>query len=448
MMTKRQATWLGISVIILLVIVLAVYRLSNNEPEPEDVDEAHVLIESIETVNKLTVVADQGFEIERVDDQWQVNGRDEDTHQAYVEEALNRLGQWQGEAVDVMKKDVGLDFPMLALKIDKSDSELKVSIGQLNQSETDYYVHDSATDQIYLVERSLIESFPYYQEAFLDQTLLSDLDQITELEISNGTEMIRLTNQNPFSDQESLANLTGWYINEPFNYTHFTSYSVTEQLVQLLNQLSFESTTTLSKEDEELGLMETDFTVQFSDGSNEKNLLIGKPATPTSYYGAFVEDTEVFTLSNEVVRIFSTPSDAFHDGFVKVVALDTLRELSVNKDGETYALHVSKEDEAVSFESDGESLNPEEVRHAYTNLAGITVTGVVSQEDLAETNPEITIMYQIETENGSDEVEVKFVDYDPEHYVVFINGVHDFLVEKTTTNNVVDAMNQLLNVSE
>jgi len=415
----------------------------------EETENYHFIKEptSITAINFLT---DQGFLLEKTEGSWTVTDRREETDQAMVAEALQRLSLWEGDIVDVNRRDVGLDFPLITLKIMQGKEERKLAIGELNMTQTAYYVSDDQTNKIYLVSRDLVEQFPFYAEAFLDRSLLKDMDTVETVTIDNETEVIELTRNNPFSEAEALANVTGWFIKKPFNYPQFTSYSVTETFVQTLSSLSFEELVTIDKADETTGLLESTFTITFTSFDSEKVMVIGKPASQNTYYAMFKHDDQVFTLANEVVRVFSTPSKAFHDGFIKVIALDTLNELIITTEDSTHTLKVKTDgggdDKTTVFTSHDEKLDSSIVREQYTALAGLQGTER-SDVDVIGTN-DISLTYKIRTETGEKEVKVVFSEYDERYYAAFVDGINDFLIEKSQVDDVIEAMTDVITDNE
>lgn len=419
------------------------------EKTPEET-ESYSFIKEPTTITAINFLTEQSFLLRQTEGTWTVADRMEETDQSIVTEALNRLSLWKGDVVDVNRKDVGLDFPLITLKIKQDEEEKKLAIGELNIAQTAYYVSDDQTGNIYLVSRDLVEQFPFYAEAYLNRSLLSDLSTIDIVTIDNETEVIELTRENPFTEAESLANITGWFIKQPFNYPQFTSYSITETFVQTLSSLSFEELVTIEKTDETTGLTESAFTVTFTSGDSEKVMVIGKPASQNTYYAMFKNDDQVFTLANEVVRVFSTPSEAFHDSFIKVIALDTLDELMITTKDSVHALHVETEgegdDKTTIFIANGEALDASMIRKQYTALAGLQGTERSNIEEMETID--ISLTYKINTEDGIKEVVVVFSEYDATHYAAFVDSVNDFIIEKSQVNEVVNAMVSAIHSNE
>ncbi len=451
-----------ISIIVLIIVIGTLIFIQTNKdqdittdnPQPIEVTneetDSHTFIKEPSNITAMHVITEQGFVLEQTEGKWMVADRTEETDQTIVTEAFQRLSLWEGDIIDVNRKDVGLDFPLITLKIEQDEDMKKIAIGELNRTQTGYYVSDDQTGDIYLVKRNLVEQFPFYAEAFLDRSLLNDLATIDSVVINNETEVIELTRQNPFTEAESLANVTGWYIKQPYNYPQFTSYSVTESFVQTLSSLSFEELVSIDKREKTTGLTESGFTVTFTSGDSEEIMVIGKPASQNTYYAAFKHNDQVFTLANEVVRVFSTPSEAFHDGFIKVIALDTLNALVISINSDEYILQVKTvgegDDKRTVFTARGEELDPSTVRKQYTSLAGLQ--GIERSDIEAPQTKELSLTYKINTEPGVKEVDVVFSDYDETHYAAFVEGINDFIIEKNQVDKVIKAMIDVIESNE
>lgn len=87
-------------------------------------------------ITTFTIQGDEGFTIEKGDDEWTVLDRLEETDQFAVSQGLAILNQLAGEKVSVKRQSVGLDFPRLAIRVDFADeSYQRISLGRLIQQE-------------------------------------------------------------------------------------------------------------------------------------------------------------------------------------------------------------------------------------------------------------------------------------------------------------------------
>lgn len=437
---KRMLIIITLFVLMIGSIIFIGSRLMDRDKsQSEDEGTIPTLIDSTLGFDQVEVIGREGFHLIKETEAWHMKESDEPVYQEMAEEAVRRLSDWTGHAVDVEKRNVGLDFPDLTLKVYQEDSSVRLMIGHLNARGDGYYVHHAEQDQTYIIDRESVEGFSFYRMSYLDRRLLEDLDSIVTIQIDNGTEVIELTKDRPFSEAEGRANVTGWYIKSPFKMPHFTAFTPMSDILENLPQLAYQSKTDHLPEDMETGLSDADFFIRFSDGRADKTLVIGSPAAQNSYYAMFEEAREVFTISNETVRIFSKQSQDLHDGFLKLVALDTLAGFEIDSVNSTVQLERKPNtDETVGFTSSNEAVNMADLRRHYTHLAGLRADKRVG--DASYDAPKHRLHYAIETDAGIEDVIVEFVDYDDAHYAVFVNGMSDFATDKTKADQAMKDM--------
>ncbi|GAA4067614.1 DUF4340 domain-containing protein [Amphibacillus indicireducens] len=441
-LSRKVKIIFALSLTIVLAILIWQFPFEESEGEAE-----HRFIDQEKQVDKITIQSEQSFTIEKEGQDWRVVDRLETTNHQAVEQGLERLKQWSGEQVDVKRKDVGLDVPFLSLRVDYDDAtESRLMIGQLDASGENFYIEDRQQEAIYLVERSLIEAFPFYVQAFLDTSLLPwSASEVETILIDNGTEMIHLTKNNPYPEEETRANLTGWLIEAPYQHYHHTTYSIMEKLLQ-----SVQSFQMLELIDDNVsdwsayGLESSQFTIELITANDHIKFLIGAPASGQSYFARIEGENQVFTLSNQLLEAFSYQAKNYHDGYVKLLALDVMNQLSIKSDQLTVDIEIDQIDqELTEFKVDGQLLDESEWRDAYKLLAGLRTSGVAIDKPAQEAD--VVITSTIVHDQGEKEVTLEFVDYSDEYYAVYLDQVSDFLVEKIAVEEALAEIEAVLN---
>lgn len=408
-------------------------------------EEATTFLDNRDQVTGFSVQSLEGFSVQISEEgHWIVQDSLLDTNEQYVDEALNRLFSWSGEEVEVRRRDVGLDFPQVSVRLmfeDKEDQQL--SIGDLNSSEEAYFIEDRSTNQIYLVERQLIEAFPFQHQAFTDNTIFDFRStDVEELIIDNGTDIISLTKSSPFPEQETRANVTGWFIHQPYKGYHHTAYSRMVALNDGIDQLALTDLVDQNVADLAVyGLDESNFTITFFTEDNEETLIIGQPAANSNYYAYVKGESDVFTISTKMLEPFSYPADQYRDGYVKILALDVINQLSIDYGNDNLTFELSHSEDETLFYADDMEIAEQQFRNAYRYMAGLMVAETVDDAEYSE--PEITLSYQLQLDDSTKDIVVDFVNYDQDHYVVFMDQTSDFLVEKTDVEQMIKEMSSL-----
>ncbi|SEO52700.1 protein of unknown function [Amphibacillus marinus] len=421
---------------LIIAVLIGLYYVIGRDNQSETTQSIQ-LINDPDAIVGLTIHSEQGFSVVKTDQIWQVEERSEATHQERTTEAIERLSGWEGEAVELQRRDVGLDFPSLSLTVSyQNGEENRLMIGQLNNTGTGYYIEDRSNQGIYLVDRALVEAFPFHVQTYLDTQLFSwQTDRLQEINIFNGIEEISLHRNSPYPEEETRANITGWFINKPYTHFHHTTYSIMEVVLQAtqiiaMDELVEENATDLSK----YGLDDSNFTISFITDDSEELLLIGSPATQNSYYAMFAGSNRVFTITNDQLEPFSYQSAQYHDGYLKIIPLDVMDSLEISSGDYELVISIENEGESALFTANNQELSDSEVREAYKSLAGLRVDGVA--EDIAYQDPDLTVTYQVGTENNTKQITLDFISYDDEHYAVFMDAQSDFIVEKQAVNQM------------
>ena len=440
-LSRKVKLTFAISLIVLFVFLIWQFPFGEPEGKAE-----HHFIDKEKQVEKIAVQSERGFTIEKDQDQWAVLDRLEKTNQSVVEQGIGQLQQWSGENVDVKRKDVGLDFPILSIRVDyDDDTHTYLMIGKLDSSGTSFYVEDREQGKIYLVDRSLIESFPFSVQAYLDTSLLPwSASEVETVFIDNGTEEIHLTKNSPYPEQETRTNLTGWLIGAPYQHYHHTTYSLMEDLLQSLQSFQMEELVADRVSDwSEYGLESSRFTIEFVTATDQIKFLIGSPATGQSYFARIEGEDQVFTLSNQLLEAFSYQAKNYHDGYVKLLALDVMSQLSIESDQLVVDIEMNHlNEDTTEFKVDGQLLDESEWRKAYISLAGLKAVGI--SEKVIDQAPEIVVTSTIIHDQGEKEIALNFVEYSDEHYAVFIDQVSDFLVNKADVEEAIASIANVL----
>src|SRR5699024_4350268 len=135
--------------------------------------------------------------------------------------------------------------------------------------------------------------------------------------------------------------------------------------------------------------------------------------------------------------------------FAKIIALDVLKQLDIQTGDRSYIITVDQGEDGDMTESDSiftineQQIEDEVFRDLYVAIVGLSVDQEV--DDAIYTTPEVTMSYTImDSEDGEKEIIVELVNYDEEHYAVFLEGQADFLVKRDDFDQVMDHIDEQL----
>lgn len=444
--------------IVLIGLGVLLFFLTNQDEVANGIKQSpKILITDSQKVDRVTIQLDNTVILEKdTEETWTIKDSQQDADQDKVKAALTTLFNLEGKEVAVKKKEVGLDLPQIKVKIGYSDNDIEQSwtIGDINEAGTAYYVENQNEGTIYLVASTLIETLPLQKQGYTDNKIITiSSESVNKMTIDNGTEKIELTNDAPFTEEESRANLTGWHVHAPYNGYYNAAYSKMSDMIYAIDQ--FEMTELVSADATDLseyGLDQADFTITLEAAEKTETIVIGDPAANGNYYAMLEGQSAVFTVNNQLLDLYSYQAFDLLDGYVKIMALDVMNQLKIDSDG--FSIDIMMEHDTVKNEDDEEEISStfrvgdqtieaDVFRDAYKYIAGLKVDKVV-EEDVTYQDPEIELTYVINIEEDQQkEIDVAFVPYDETHYAVFVDEVVDFLVLKEDVNQMLEEMEKI-----
>ncbi|WP_079710809.1 DUF4340 domain-containing protein [Paraliobacillus ryukyuensis] len=441
------------SLVVLIGMTMVGFQffLTNHTTLSHEVKAATVkLITNDHEIDEMRIQTSQSFTLKKEQQKWMTSDSEFAVDQEVITTALQAITALEGKHIDIEKKDVGLDFPKIMLKLNSLGKEvLELTIGDLTKDKTKYYVEDRTNQAIYLVDRSLMETFPYNLQSYLENAILSlAADRIEQININNGTETIELTAKPPFTEEETKASVTGWFIHAPYQGYYQTAYTKMSAILYGIDQLQMTALIEKNPTDlEKYGLADTDFTIAFKAGNKTETIKIGNPAAEGNYYAKLADKPSVFTINTELLNLFSYPAKQMHDGYIKMLALDTLNQLVVKTTDETFTVDIShrrnNEGEMTSkFVMNDNAINDKTFREAYQRVAGLKAAGLIKEPVKGE--PKITIQYDVQVAGHQEkQVKIELFAYNDAHYAIYVDGVGDFVVRKDELDQMITALRAL-----
>lgn len=269
-------------------------------------------------------------------------------------------------------------------------------------------------------------------------------EKVNKIVIYNGIQTIELLPESPYSEEEVRTNLSGWYIHQPYKNVYSVKYNQISDMLYGLTALKRERVldeNTINLD--EFDLKNVDFKISIGSEEEEETILIGAPANSDSYYAKLETDDKIFTISKEALDPYSYQAFDIVEKFVKIVAIDVLKQLTIQyPDGELIITVEHEEDveSKINVAINGEKIEEKEFRDLYKVIAGLSVKEAI--EDAKYKTPEATMTYTIlDSNKGEKEVKVEFVPYNEKNLAVFINNKADFLIEKEVFYKMIDAIN-------
>ncbi|SFL52039.1 protein of unknown function [Gracilibacillus orientalis] len=442
MKKTRTLIYVLISIVGLSVLL---FLLVNANQDTNDTDEDSTqLIERFEQITNIDVLASENTSLTKTEQGWQVVDAENEVDTNKMDSFLLAMEEMTGEAVEVDKKNVNLNFPKVVVSFTDQEGETqKIAVGQMHEQGEQYYVEHQEKETIYLVDRSSVEMIPLQRVALLNNKILTvTSEDVTEMKIDNGKEVIQLSKESPFSEKESLAHISGWYMHKPYQNVYSVAFSNAEEMVVGVDGI--EQVETVNGEGD-YGFADSDFSIVFSNGEKDEKLVVGDPAADNQYYVKVEGKEEVYTIPTDLLDPYSHQAYDVIDHFVHIVSLEVIDELSIEtpEDQVTYTMEHEETAEDVvetTVFREGEELETEVFRDDYKQLAGLTFDEVYNGQQVDE-EPEIIISYLITDENNETiENTIEFRAISDTHYAIIKNNSNqiDFTIEKDKLQQAIE----------
>jgi len=399
---------------------------------------------------KLTLKGEHGsVTLERDEsEQWTVLNAEEPVNQEKVDRVISAVQELSGFPDDSVSEDTtGVTNAQREISMtDGQGNEKILRIGNPTEDGSAYYGAHSDSDTILTLDPSLIDALPVQLEDLYDRTLLQiTAKQVNKMTIDNGVQTIELSPDTPYSEEEVRTNLSGWYMHQPYQHVYSMQYDQMEAMLTGIEALEWSDTITEDERDlAQYGLADPDFTISFGSNDQEETLLIGDRATGDAYYAKLKDEDTVVTIDSESLHPYSFEAFDLVEKFVKIIAVDVLETLEIKMSGDDpiiVTVEHHETDEDATFSIDERTVEDQTFRDLYKTIAGLSFSEEVT--DAVYENPDATMTYTIFDEQAeTTDITVEFVDYDADHYAVFIDQKADFIMEKSDFADMIDAINQ------
>lgn len=457
---KKSYKWpIGIiTITILLIVALVILQnrqesttdeLTNNSPIEQQVsifpDDFDVKEIHLQLRNKDAIVLNKGDR-----DEWDVLNAKEKISQFKVDKTVYLIQGMIGFSDDsITLEEAGLVENAKTIKfIDQSGQEKTLNIGQRDNETFTYHVaFDDDEQMIYRVNAQLIDELPRTLADLHDRSVVSIKPQdVNKITIQNSIQTIELIPESPYSEAEMRTNLSGWFMHQPYQHVYSVKFDEMENMIYGLNYLEWEK---IINDDgsnlEEYGLTDSNFIITFQSDEYEDTIIIGAPATGTTYYAMMEDDQRVFTIDNQVLHPYSYQAFDLIEKFVKIIAIDDLKGMQIHDNDHNFDITIDHDEnkDHPTFHINGQEIEDQDFRNLYKVIAGLSVSSVAN--DAVYDTPEATMTYVIHDKTSDEKIiEIDFVDYDQDNYAVFINNQADFLVKKDDFKHMINEVNNQL----
>jgi len=155
-------------------------------------------------------------------------------------------------------------------------------------------------------------------------------EEVNKIVISNGVEKIELLPDSPYTEEEVRTNLSGWFMHQPYKNVYSVKFNKMSDMLYGVADIKRGEFLAESKESlDELGLVNVNFEITIGSKDSEETILIGAAANSESRYAKLESDDRIFTINSTALEPYSYQAFDIVEKFVKIVAIDVLKQLTI-----------------------------------------------------------------------------------------------------------------------
>ena len=315
-----------------------------------------------------------------------------------------------------------------------SKEEKQESKDEVKDNQTDLSSEASDPDEIPAVTQNKLE-----KSVFQIAT-----DKVNEIIISNDVEKIKLLPNSPYSEEEVRTNLSGWFMHGPYKNVYSVKFNKMSDMLYGLEDIKPEKIIDEHEGNlDEFGLANVDFKITIGSGDREETILIGAPANNESRYAKLETHDRIFTINNVALEPYSYQAFDIVEKFVKIVAIDVLKQLTIQYLDQELVITVEHEvglKSGFNVEINGNQIEENKFRKLYKTIAGLSVEEAI--EDAKYDIPVATMIYTIlDSHTGEKDVKVELIPHNDKSFAVFIDNKADFLIDKKKFIEMIEEIN-------
>lgn len=442
-MKKSKIIVITVAIIVISMILTIVMNMRASSDKEETVEHVE-LFTDLGEIQAFRVLANEKVEATKIKNSWEVDGIEQKLEAEKLDALIHTIRNLKGKEVAIARKDVHLDFPNVTVELTDDDGSTEsFSVGQLNNNQTKYYVEHRETQTIYLVDRQYIETIPLKPSDLMDQGLVTiPINELVEIVIFNGTEEIVLKRDAPYTEEEKIAHISGWYMWKPYEGIYSVTFQAMEEIYQGIPELKLSN---VVQDDTETGIEESDFHITFRSKTEEETLFIGNPAKNNHYYISREDHNETMTINTELLAPFSKQSFDMIDKFMHIVALEVTKDIKIKTSQKTYHLEIEQQNDGLAITLNNQEIEDNAFKKVYPYLAGLTFDTYVGNQT-SSNNADIEIAYTIETEEKGELTErIALIPINNESYLIQKEmGASEFSIRKEKIEETLKQLDDLL----
>lgn len=340
---------------------------------------------------------------------------------------------------DYNPSDFGLDNPtmIINLKLNNGD-EHTITFGSIAPTD-DYLYYLSVDDKpaVYAALGSKYEILNVPLGAFRETEFFTlDYNGIKKITIGGKGKETIVIQENTAQNVLSMSN---WIMTAPY-YKSVNEFTLSDLIIAPLSEQSIQIVSYVEDKPASLskyGLDNPNNYITFTYPDRSVTLKFGGYAPDGNVYAMRSASDSVYTVSYNSFTFFEYTAFEYVDKSVYFAVITDLASLNVKSGNSLYEITIPSK--GTNYKINGKSTTEAKVKSFYSDLASLSIGGVVDKQVSSVADVVVTYNYI-----DGNTAKIEFIPYTARSYAVRINGNKaDFYVKKADVSNLISRIAEL-----
>jgi len=335
--------------------------------------------------------------------------------------------------------EYGFDNPSMIISLGlKNGDNHTVTFGSIAPTD-DYLYYITVDDKpaVYAVLGAKYDTLNVPLGSFRDTEFFTlDYTGIRKITISGRDKETIVIEENTGHHNLSLSN---WIMTSPY-YKSVNEFTLSDLIIAPLSENTIQIVSYVEDNPVSLskyGLDNPANAITFTYDDRTVSLKFGDFAPDGNVYAMRSDTQTVYTVSYSYFTFFEYTAFEFVDKSVYFAVITDLSSLNVKAGKDEYEISIPVK--GTDYRVNGKKTSEDKVKRAYSELAALSIGGIVTQPVSA--SPEVTLTYNYIDGNKA---VIEFIPYTARNYAIKINGSKaDFYVKKADVSNLISRIAEL-----
>lgn len=347
----------------------------------------------------------------------------------------------------------GLDSPLITIEVTTTTQETKVMyLGDLAPSGASYYFKLQNNPAVYTIANYNGDKFRSTPADFRDPSLAKiDVQSVSYFKLSRAGKPDLEIQLNTDTSEFAQYGIGIWQMTKPYQEPKSV---VTDKFQPIL-----ESITSITNAEEFIdenpsdlnryGLANPQAEVVIKDKQSQFRLLIGKPINDTAFYCKKPDSNAIFTINSNNLYFLDTQPFDLVEKFAFIVNIDDVDKIEVSGLGSNHTMVITRKQKSpkskitTNYQVDGKRVKESLFKTIYQTLISLQVESEGQIQPSKISTFELKMIFYL-NKGPQRKIDIEYVPYDYDFYMVYQSGKGEFLISKDQVNKAIQDLETLI----